>query len=1025
MRNPLLDKDFLRTLDQQKEREIFARVVSLNFNEEPIEEITGRVTSGSVNIDGNSAVRRTCSLSLVAEEMNIHDYYWGMNTKFKLYIGMKNNIDSRYDNIIWFPQGTYLISTFNTSQNINNYTISIQGKDKMVLLNGEVGGTITALSQDFGTIDVQQANGEWVNESLLLKDVIKNAVHTFANEPFQNIIINDLEDCGVELMEYRGNLPLYFLINYESQEVFNSRLGAQSENNRTKDYYYKQYNHEKGEYPDEWSGFRISLEDDRIIYDNKIDYMEVANYPTLLMTYDTLGAEHIYTVMKITSGMTIGYRMTDLVYAGDLIMQVGGTITAMLDKIKNMLGQFEYFYDLDGHFIFQKKRTYLQNSWNGIQTNENSETYVDNLADSSAITYNFENSMLVTAFANNPNLGNLRNDFSIWGARKSQTGAEIPIHLRYAIDKKPQYYVTMDGATYTTKIPEEVEQDKIRFETDIGGGGYIKEPSRFGLNEDWWEVRDWAKAWDFSNLPIPTKNLGAYCPVRAIVYPEGEPPELSSAYDSYPRYPVPRETWESWGEMAAQQKYINTEDLIFHSDGTLWTWHGRCGHSYTEWLNYFRENGLYEGGYAYFYKPQVPADEIANNGGQGLILGDNIIYNMDWRELIYQMALDYMKYGNDDDFLIRLGSNNASFYPTGNTGYECYYTDLLGFWRTIYDPEYEHTFQRVYITRGDYDNVNNNEKYWTPVQCTSDTNYKDIATNKSRQFLQKIEYQNYNFVKFTKSKWEALTNKEEYYYLRPIEDRSKVEFNPAEVYYVEISNEFDPVTHWTKTVMNQSGGSPARPELLNFWFDFLDTTDGQMEKYSVHNVGSRPKAENDSGVKSIYYRDTPNVIVVNPKLIRKEEQSKLLAIYGSLDKWNEEISKDYNIPLNDKTSLEYRREVILDTMLDMRIAEIKALKPGYTIIRLNSTMENLFTISAQGKSAYDNLNNHLYNYAHCADTITITSLPIYYLNPNTRISVKDDNSGINGEYIINKITLPLQYSGTMSISATKAVESLF
>ena len=59
------------------------------------------------------------------------------------------------------------------------------------------------------------------------------------------------------------------------------------------------------------------------------------------------------------------------------------------------------------------------------------------------------------------------------------------------------------------------------------------------------------------------------------------------------------------------------------------------------------------------------------------------------------------------------------------------------------------------------------------------------------------------------------------------------------------------------------------------------------------------------------------------------------------------------------------------------------------------------------------------------DTITITSLPIYYLNPNTRISVKDDNSGINGEYIISRITIPLTYNGTMSITGVKMVPRLY
>jgi hypothetical protein len=38
----------------------------------------------------------------------------------------------------------------------------------------------------------------------------------------------------------------------------------------------------------------------------------------------------------------------------------------MLDKIKNMLGDYEYFYDLDGRFVWQRKKTYINVSWNNI-----------------------------------------------------------------------------------------------------------------------------------------------------------------------------------------------------------------------------------------------------------------------------------------------------------------------------------------------------------------------------------------------------------------------------------------------------------------------------------------------------------------------------------------------------------------------------------------------------------------------------------------------------------------------------------
>jgi hypothetical protein len=41
-----------------------------------------------------------------------------------------------------------------------------------------------------------------------------------------------------------------------------------------------------------------------------------------------------------------GYSEVPLTYGSDLILQAGEPITSLLDKVKAMLGQYEYFYDL-------------------------------------------------------------------------------------------------------------------------------------------------------------------------------------------------------------------------------------------------------------------------------------------------------------------------------------------------------------------------------------------------------------------------------------------------------------------------------------------------------------------------------------------------------------------------------------------------------------------------------------------------------------------------------------------------------
>jgi len=64
-------------------------------------------------------------------------------------------------------------------------------------------------------------------------------------------------------------------------------------------------------------------------------------------------------------------------YAGDLIAKSGETITSVLDKIKNMLGNFEYFYDIDGKFIFQEQKNYLYTSWSPAEKTSDGIAYAD------------------------------------------------------------------------------------------------------------------------------------------------------------------------------------------------------------------------------------------------------------------------------------------------------------------------------------------------------------------------------------------------------------------------------------------------------------------------------------------------------------------------------------------------------------------------------------------------------------------------------------------------------------------------
>ena len=99
----------------------------------------------------------------------------------------------------------------------------------------------------------------------------------------------------------------------------------------------------------------IDNREEKITYDVLSDMVDKPEPSIIVFNNgdDPLESGVKYHLVKIEYGMIPGYRLTDLTYAGELIANVGESLTSVLDKIKNMLGNFEYFYDLEGRFIFQ------------------------------------------------------------------------------------------------------------------------------------------------------------------------------------------------------------------------------------------------------------------------------------------------------------------------------------------------------------------------------------------------------------------------------------------------------------------------------------------------------------------------------------------------------------------------------------------------------------------------------------------------------------------------------------------------
>ena len=426
MMRALGDTKFLQQLYEQNNQEVFVRIIAIDYNDNIKESIEGWTQNGSCSLDGSSAVRRSCNISFkVVNNMPITDEYWALNNQFKLEIGLTNNINANYPNIIWFKQGTFVINNFNKVVTTSDLTINISGQDKMCRLNGTVGGKLPE-EIDFGKmILVSSDNSTFTKEKVPLYTIIQSSLLEYGGEALDKIIINDLDEEGLELLEYRGEQPLYLI--YEPIKNDISSSGGIF------------HGFTMDPTTPVWlsNSERIKISTISQYYQlNSLD--NTINLTATKIAYDPLKSCNC-VVIKIEYGHTIGYHSVPLVYAGDLILKSGNALTSVYDKIKTQLGEYEYFYDINGNFIFQKKKTYVQNLFSPI-----SGDIVEAQMVKTPYSYSFTNQDMISNISYSPAINTLKNDFTVWGECEGASG-KIPVHVRYAIDIKPTYYQNYEG----------------------------------------------------------------------------------------------------------------------------------------------------------------------------------------------------------------------------------------------------------------------------------------------------------------------------------------------------------------------------------------------------------------------------------------------------------------------------------------------------------------------------------------------------------------------------------------------------
>ena len=420
----------LKTIDDYPNKIQYARIQILDWeeNETPVGTIEGRVTGGNINLSGTSTVRRNGSLSLIISEDDTFyevdkiDNLLSLNKKVKIEIGFDiteieqdeallfhKDGKNIHMNRIWFPCGVFVIKNPSLNRSLSGLTLSLTLSDKMCLLNGEMGGNFPA-AVVFSEIDAVAADGSYTKEYPLVKDIVETIITQYGG--VKNYSITGIDSITQKVINWAGDVPLY----------------------------------------------KYSLNGSLFL--------------------DTSVPSGIHKLATYQTGENIGTVKVPFTWPGTaLSANIGETITSVLDKIKT-LQDYEYFFDIDGTFVWQKKKTYTYTTNIGSVTpdiffGDNIDIILPNGINRENI-YNFTDAKnLVISYSNSPQYNNIKNDFIIWGKRKTSSGAEVPIRYHLAFDEPIEYNNQIDTSVEYYKYLI-AEPDIYGFKVVINGGDYIE-----------------------------------------------------------------------------------------------------------------------------------------------------------------------------------------------------------------------------------------------------------------------------------------------------------------------------------------------------------------------------------------------------------------------------------------------------------------------------------------------------------------------------------------------------------------------
>ena len=918
----------------------------------------------------------------------------------------------------------------------------------MSFLNGDCGGTIPASTQ-FDEYETYNENGELVIDKPIISQIIREAVNHFGGEQLGKIIISDVPDRIKQVMKWAGSTPLYF--------------------RNTRGSYFLTTNYE-----------------------------EVKDY-----------AYHTYEY-----GDDVGFIFTDFTYPGELIENAGSNVVTLLDKIKTTLGNYEYYYDVYGNFIWQEVKNFLNTTQATIDleqlkekdyslvmndfVNLTDEDYLLDMTKGKSL-FNFKDSKLISSYSNSPQYNNIKNDFIVWGTRKTNEGVSIPIRYHLAIDTKPEigkirdvfFYDDPEDGLVKPQIATPFES-KDSFPAEGQVLVYYLDSST-GLLYRW-------------NPPTSSEEEGQYIQLNdleaqlytsfeafpaqgeeGIVYVDSSTKKhyvwgLDENSLHYKAIQVEKQSEQNahlieLGELNNTKRIIEdnittTEESIIALQGKVIKFEEQQATKDKDAENRQKDvlelqelrdaelNKLSDAENATIASIEstfgsYPFEDPIGEYGKGNInLYKRTVVKHPVEDLYDSLAPmwfkeedmsspDYGKY-----IVIPLVINSEYAMPEAAVGHYYYTEEFLGKFNTSEEADYyiallnlqqKTYYATIHCEIGDKDyyviqmlneilpiqeekvanlTVQTNvaaELYAQALKAQQDniaalelarnqitalTDMKSAYQTELDNIILTIETKEEEYA----AKMEELASREKEYisantvavekvqsadwrtelYLQGVEaERLGLDSN---YYYTELKAEWPKLYDMKKSSYTNENGDIIytggffdevlkHPNDIDYWLDFVDT-DSKINLFNVNNIGRRSIVTSSNEVNCIFECHIPDLVIINNAAENKNSLKEECVESGQ----------------------------------------------GYVVV--DPAVYGMLAMGGSQRSAFEEIKNLLFQNTSYNESIQLTTIPLYHLEPNTRISVTDPDSDIYGDYVISTISLPFDINGTSSISAIRHIEKM-